>query len=66
MKNIDVDVEDGIMTIVIDLKKRFGHSSSGKTKIVASSQGPSRIKDHPSLSLNMQVYEKIPKDQQKN
>ena len=36
MKNIDMTVEENILTIKVDLTKEFGLSSSGKSIIIAS------------------------------
>ncbi|MBI4966302.1 MAG: hypothetical protein HY913_23690 [Desulfomonile tiedjei] len=39
MKNAEMSVEGDILTITVDLSKEFGPSKSGKTIIVASSEG---------------------------
>lgn len=39
MKNIELSVKGDILTITVDLTKDFGPSSSGKTIIVASTEG---------------------------
>ncbi|MDD2715332.1 MAG: hypothetical protein PHW04_05500 [Candidatus Wallbacteria bacterium] len=39
MKNVEMKVDGETLTITIDLSKDFGASSSGKTIIVASSEG---------------------------
>ena len=39
MKNIDMKVEGTILTITVDLSKDFGPSSSGKTNIIATTEG---------------------------
>ncbi|MBI5572820.1 MAG: hypothetical protein HY914_22945 [Desulfomonile tiedjei] len=39
MKNVDMAVEGDTLTLVIDLSKDFGPSKSGKTIIVASTEG---------------------------
>ena len=36
MKNVEMKVENNILTIQVDLTKEFGPSSSGKTIIIAS------------------------------
>jgi hypothetical protein len=38
-KNVEIKTEGGIMTIKIDLNKTFGPSKSGKTIIIASTEG---------------------------
>lgn len=39
MKNVEMQVEGNILTIKVDLTKEFGPSSSGKTTILASTEG---------------------------
>ncbi len=39
MKNVQLNVEGTILTITIDLSKDFGPSSSGKTTIIATTEG---------------------------
>ncbi len=39
MKNVDMNIEGNILTIKVDLTKDFGTSSSGKSIIVASTEG---------------------------
>ncbi len=39
MKNVQMTVDGSILTIQVDLSKEFGPSSSGKTIIVASTEG---------------------------
>jgi hypothetical protein len=39
MKNVDMNIEGNILTIKVDLTKDFGTSSSGKSTIVASTEG---------------------------
>jgi len=39
LKNIDLKVKDNILTITVDLSKSYGPSSTGKTIIVASTEG---------------------------
>lgn len=39
MKNVEMQVDGQILTIKVDLTQEFGPSSSGKTTIVASTEG---------------------------
>jgi hypothetical protein len=39
MKNVQMSVDGNILTIKVDLSKEFGPSSSGKTIIIASTEG---------------------------
>ncbi len=39
MKNVEMSLDGTMLTITIDLSKEFGPSSSGKTTIVATTEG---------------------------
>ena len=39
MKNVEMTVEGTMLTIKVDLSKEFGPSASGKTIIIASTEG---------------------------
>ncbi len=39
MKNVNMEIENGILKLVVDLSKEFGPSKSGKTTIIASTEG---------------------------
>ena len=39
MKNVEMKVDGDILVIKIDLTKTFGRSKSGKTTIIASTEG---------------------------
>ena len=39
MKNCEINVNGDILTITVDLSKDFGKSSSGKSIIIASTEG---------------------------
>ena len=45
MTNIKTTIKGQILTIEIDMSKRYGKSASGKTTIVASTQGNTAIGD---------------------
>ncbi len=57
-KNVEMDVADSILTMVIDLSKEFGPSKSGKTVIVASTEGNQLIYGRPER-VGLNVYRKI-------
>lgn len=57
MKNVEMSVVGSILTIKVDLSKEFGRSASGKTTIIASSEGNVGVgKDDIKMGLN--VYRK--------
>jgi len=57
MKNVQMAVEGNILTIKIDLSKEFGPSSSGKTIIIASTEGSVSIPDREE-KVGLNVYRK--------
>jgi hypothetical protein len=58
MKNIEMNVEGNILTIKVDLTKEFGPSSSGKTMIIASTEGNVTIDGHEEAKIGLNVYRK--------
>jgi hypothetical protein len=57
-KNINVEVKDGKAIITVDLAKDFGRSSSGKSIIIASSEGNAEIPGVPGVKLGLNIYKK--------
>jgi hypothetical protein len=57
MKNVEMTVENGILLIRVDLSKEFGPSSSGKTIIIASTEGNISIPDREE-KVGLNVYRK--------
>lgn len=57
MKNVEMSVEGSVLTIRVDLSKEFGPSSTGKTIIIASTEGNITVPNrHEKIGLN--VYRK--------
>ncbi|MCA9451851.1 MAG: hypothetical protein H6750_19270 [Nitrospiraceae bacterium] len=59
MKNVELTVNGTMLTIRIDLSKDFGPSSSGKTTIIASTEGNVSIPDREE-KIGLNVYKKKP------
>ncbi len=57
MKNVEMKVDGDILTIKVDLAKEFGPSSSGKTIIIASTEGNQTI-DGREEKVGLNVYRK--------
>src|SRR5437867_8898626 len=57
MKNVEMKVEGNILIIRVDLSKEFGPSSSGKTTIIASTEGNVPILDREE-KVGLNVYRK--------
>ncbi|MDP2845844.1 MAG: hypothetical protein Q8N79_07215 [Candidatus Methanoperedens sp.] len=58
MKNVEMLIEGNILTIKVDLSKDFGPSSSGKTIIIASSEGNQSIPGKEAVKIGLNVYKK--------
>ena len=58
MKNVEMSLEGNILTIKVDLAKEFGPSASGKTIIIASTEGNVTIPEHEEAKVGLNVYRK--------
>ena len=57
MKNIEMTVEGETLTIKVDLSKDFGPSKSGKTIIVASTEGNVSVPERDAkMKMGLNVY----------
>lgn len=57
MKNVEMSVDGTILTIKVDLSKEFGPSSTGKTIIIATTEGNITIPNREE-KLGLNVYRK--------
>lgn len=53
MKNVETKIEGTKLIITVDMSKTFGPSNSGKTIIVASTEGNVKIGD---VTVGLNVY----------
>ena len=58
MKNVEMNVEGRILTVTIDLTKEFGPSSSGKSLIVATTEGNMSLPGEDGMKIGLTVYKK--------
>ena len=58
MKNVEMIQEGDILTIKVDLSKEFGPSSSGKTIIIASTEGNQPIPGKEHIKIGLNIYRK--------
>jgi hypothetical protein len=56
MKNVEMKVDGNILTITVDLSKEFGLSSSGKTIIIASTEGNVSVPGAEDKKVGLNVY----------
>lgn len=58
MKNVEMKVEGNILTITVDLSKEFGLSSSGKSMIIASTEGNQPVEGKEEVKIGLNIYKK--------
>ena len=58
MKNVELSVEGSLLTVKVDLSKEFGPSSSGKTIIIATTEGNVGIPGAEDKKIGLNVYRK--------
>jgi hypothetical protein len=58
MKNVQTKLTGEILTITVDLSKTFGSSKSGKSIIIATSEGIQQIEGKPNVSIGLNVFKK--------
>ncbi len=57
MKNVELTVEGTMLTIKVDLSRDFGPSSSGKTTIIASTEGNVSIPEREE-KIGLNIYKR--------
>jgi len=58
MKNMEMKLEGTKLTITVDISKEFGMSTSGKSLIIASSEGNISIPGKEEVKIGLNVYRK--------
>jgi hypothetical protein len=58
MKNVEMNLEGNVLTIKVDITKEFGPSASGKTIIIASTEGNISVPDKDEVKIGLNVYKK--------
>jgi len=58
MKNMEMKREGSKLIIEVDLTKDFGISKSGKSIIIASSEGNISIPDDDEIKIGLNIYRK--------
>ncbi len=56
MKNIKVEVQGDKLLIEVDLAQSYGLSSSGKSIIIASSEGNIAIPGREEVKMGLNIY----------
>ena len=58
MKNVDMTLDGNTLIIKVDVSKEFGPSSSGKTIIIASTEGNISVEGREDVKVGLNVYKK--------
>jgi hypothetical protein len=58
MKNVEMKVEHGKLLITVDLAKEVGPSSSGKSMIIATTEGNVDVPGAADVKIGLNVYHK--------
>lgn len=56
MQNVDLKVKGNTLTLIVDLSKDNGPSASGKTHLVASTQGNAEVPGYPNVRVGLNVF----------
>ena len=59
MKNVSFEVSaENILTITVDLNQSFGPSASGKSVIIATTEGNASLEGDSGIKIGLNVYRK--------
>jgi hypothetical protein len=58
MKNCEMKLTGNILTITVDVSKDFGKSASGKSIIIASTEGNVSIPEKEEIKIGLNIYKK--------
>ena len=58
MQNITMTTKGNKLVIEVDLSKDFGPSKSGKTTVIASTQGNQAVDGHAGVYAGVNIYKK--------
>ena len=58
MKNIELKVEHGKLVITVDLSQELGPSASGKSVMIATTEGNVDVLGAPEVKMGLNVYRK--------
>ena len=59
MKNVTMTVNNNILTITVDLNQEFGKSGSGKSIVIASTEGNQTVPGTADVKIGLNVYRKV-------
>ena len=56
MKNVETTLDGNKLIITVDISQDFGPSKSGKTTIIASTEGNVPVEGHSEIRFCLKVY----------
>ena len=60
MKNVKMSVQGDVLTITVDLSQEHGKSASGKSVIIASTEGNAALDgEHDGIKIGLNVYKRV-------
>ena len=61
MKNVEMKVVGDILTITVDLSKEYGASGSGKSLVIASTEGNVSVPEKDNIKIGLNIYTPVKK-----
>lgn len=58
MRNVEIKRSGDVLTIKVNLKERLGASKSGKSQVIASTDGNATVEGTEGIKLGLNVYVK--------
>ena len=58
MKNVEMSVKGNVLTITVDLSKNQGLSSSGKSNVIATTEGNISVPGKEEVKIGLNIYKK--------
>jgi hypothetical protein len=55
-KNVDMKINGDKLVITVDLSQDFGKSKSGKTTIIATTEGNVSLPGHEEIKMGLNIY----------
>lgn len=57
MKNVKITMKDNILLLAVDLSKVQGPSKTGKTIVIATTEGNQEVPGNPLMRFGLNVYQ---------
>jgi hypothetical protein len=60
-KNCEFKVAGNILTITVDLSKKLGVSASGKSEVIATTEGNVSLEGNEAIKVGLNIYTPVKK-----